>query len=252
MNELEFHRRLALTVIATGVVVFVSLFWINAPYGRHTRSGWGPSVSSRLGWMLMESPAALGFAAVYARGEKASSAVPLFFCLLWLTHYTYRAFVYPLRLRDAKKPMPLAITAMAIVFNVINPYLNARWISSLGSYSSSWFSDPRCLIGVSAFVAGIVINIHSDNILLALRKPGERDYKVPEGGAFRWVSSPNYFGELIEWAGWALATWSLAGLAFFCFTLANLLPRALAHHRWYHRTFADYPKARRAIIPWLW
>ena len=52
-------------------------------------------------------------------------------------------------------------------------------------------------------------------------------------------------------SGWALATWSLAGLSFLCFSLANLAPRALAHHRWYHQTFADYPKQRRALIPWL-
>jgi protein-S-isoprenylcysteine O-methyltransferase Ste14 len=252
VTELEFHRTLAWGVIATGAVVLVLLFFITAPYGRHTRAGWGPLISSRLGWMLMESPAVLFFAAVYARGPHAASVVPLVFCTLWLTHYIYRAFVYPLRLRDAKKPMPLAISAMAIVFNLINAYLNARWLSSLGHYSPSWLLDPRWLVGASAFVAGMALNVHSDNILFSLREPGERHYSIPEGGAFRWVSSPNYLAELIEWGGWAIATWSLAGLAFFCFTLANLLPRAIAHHRWYHRTFPNYPKSRRAIIPWPW
>ena len=252
MTELQLHHTLAWTVIATGALVFVVLFWITAPYGRHMRSGWGPLISSRLGWLLMESPAVVFFAGVYACGQHAWSAVPLLFCSLWLIHYTYRAFVYPLRLRSAKKPMPLAISALAIVFNLINAYLNARWLSSFGNYPSSWLGEPRCMVGVSAFIVGMAVNIHSDNILLALRKPGEQDYKIPQGGAFRWVSSPNYLAELIEWAGWALATWSLPGLAFFCFTLANLLPRAIAHHRWYHRTFADYPKTRRAIVPWLW
>jgi hypothetical protein len=56
---------------------------------------------------------------------------------------------------------------------------------------------------------------------------------------------------LIEWAGWAVATWSLAGLAFFLFTFANLVPRAVANHRWYRSTFVDYPRERRAVIPWL-
>ena len=35
------------------------------------------------------------------------------------------------------------------------------------------------------------------------------------------------------------------------FTLCNLLPRALANHRWYRARFADYPKERCALIPCL-
>jgi len=65
------------------------------------------------------------------------------------------------------------------------------------------------------------------------------------------ISCPNYFGEIIEWFGWAIATWSLAGLAFAIFTFSNLVPRALAHHRWYLSKFPNYPKKRRAIIFWL-
>jgi protein-S-isoprenylcysteine O-methyltransferase Ste14 len=68
---------------------------------------------------------------------------------------------------------------------------------------------------------------------------------------YRWVSCPNYFGEMLEWIGWAIATWSLAGSAFAIFTIANLLPRALANHRWYQTEFPDYPSDRRAVIPGL-
>jgi len=248
---MRLHQTLAWSVIATGALVFVVLFWITAPYGRHVRGGWGPVISNRLGWLLMESPAALVFAAVYSCGAHARETVPAFFCLLWLTHYLYRAFVYPFRLRSARKPMPFAISLMAIVFNVINAYLNARWISQLGSYSASWLGYPRCSLGVLLFVAGFAGNIHSDGILLSLRKAGENDYRIPQGGAFRWLSSPNYAAELVEWAGWAIATWSLAGLSFFLFTFANLVPRAVSHHRWYKERFKDYPPHRKAVIPFL-
>jgi 3-oxo-5-alpha-steroid 4-dehydrogenase 1 len=251
MDEAVFHRTLAWVVIAAGALTFISLFFITAPYGRHTRTGWGPEISNRLGWIVMESPAALFFLAVYAIGEHASEPVPLAFAGLWLTHYLYRAYVYPLRLRNHHKKMPLAIAAMASVFNLINAYLNARHVSALGMYSASWFADPRFLAGAGLFLCGFAANVHSDNILLALRRPGEQGYRIPEGGAFRWVSSPNYLAELVEWAGWALATWSLAGLSFFLFTFANLVPRALSHHRWYRQMFAEYPKTRRAIIPWV-
>jgi 3-oxo-5-alpha-steroid 4-dehydrogenase 1 len=252
MTEASFHTALAYGVMATGAVVFISLFFVTAPYGRHARQGWGPTISNRLGWMIMESPAAIAFAVVYALGRHALEPVPLALSALWLTHYLHRAFVFPFRMTSAKKPMPFSVAGMAIVFNVINAYLNARWISQLGNYSTSWFSDPRFLVGVAVFFAGMIINIQSDNILFSLRKPGESGYKIPSGGAYKLVSMPNYLGELIEWAAWAVASWSLAGLAFFVFTFANLVPRAIANHRWYRETFAEYPKERRAVIPWLW
>jgi len=90
---------------------------------------------------------------------------------------------------------------------------------------------------------------HADAILVRLREPGGSRYRVPEGGLYRWVSCPNYLGEIVEWLGWAVATWSLPGLAFAVFTMANLVPRAMANHRWYRQEFPDYPETRRALIP---
>jgi protein-S-isoprenylcysteine O-methyltransferase Ste14 len=69
---------------------------------------------------------------------------------------------------------------------------------------------------------------------------------------YRWISCPNYFGEIVEWIGWAIATWSLAGLAFALWTAANLAPRARSHHQWYRESFADYPQERKALVPRLW
>ncbi|HOS72184.1 MAG TPA: 3-oxo-5-alpha-steroid 4-dehydrogenase, partial [Bacteroidales bacterium] len=68
---------------------------------------------------------------------------------------------------------------------------------------------------------------------------------------FDYISSPHYFGEIIEWGGWALMTWSLPGFAFFVFTFANLFPRAINTHRWYRGKFPAYPPGRKAVIPYL-
>ena len=57
--------------------------------------------------------------------------------------------------------------------------------------------------------------------------------------------------ELIEWTGWAVASWSAGGLAFAVYTAANLGPRAWSTHRWYRRSFPDYPVERKALIPSL-
>jgi len=81
---------------------------------------------------------------------------------------------------------------------------------------------------------------------------GETGYKIPHGGLFERVSCPNYLGEIIEWSGWALATWCLPGLSFAVWTFANLAPRARAHHRWYRAKFPEYPEERKALIPGVW
>ena len=46
----------SITWIAIAVVIFFSLFFVVAPYGRHIKNGWGPNISARLGWVFMESP----------------------------------------------------------------------------------------------------------------------------------------------------------------------------------------------------
>jgi len=250
--EIQIHSYLVVTIFVAAALTFIALFYVTAPYGRHLRSGWGPTVPARIGWIVMESPAVLLFVAVYLMGEHARSMVPLVFLGLWQFHYIYRTFIYPFRLRSGSHRMPMSIVGMAIFFNCINAYINARWISHFGDYPDAWLASTAFIVGVVVFLLGWAINQHSDTVLFRLRDPGETGYKIPHGGLYRRVSCPNYLGEMLEWVGWALAAWSLAGLAFAVFTIANLLPRAIANHRWYQRQFADYPAERRAIIPFLW
>ena len=42
--------------IALACFTFIILMFIRAPYGRHLRPGWGPSLPARAGWIIMESP----------------------------------------------------------------------------------------------------------------------------------------------------------------------------------------------------
>jgi 3-oxo-5-alpha-steroid 4-dehydrogenase 1 len=244
------YRALVLLELVLAVPTFISLRFINAPYGRYRRSGWGPSLPNRLAWVLMECPASLLFAAVYLAGAHRAGLVPLLLFALWETHYVHRAFIYPVWMRPGSR-VPVGVIAMAVLFNVLNAWINARWVSALGDYPRGWLADPRFLAGAALFLGGLALNITSDRALRRLRAPGESGYRVPHGGAFEWVSCPNYLGEMAEWAGWALATWSLPGLAFAAYTAANLAPRALAHHDWYRAQFPDYPPRRRALLPYL-
>ena len=144
------------------------------------------------------------------------------------------------------------IPMSAVVFNVFNGYLNGRQLAwAADSYSPEWLRDPRFIIGVLLFLGGFAINIYSDQVLIRLRTKSGAGYAIPQGGLYRWISCPNYFGELIEWCGWAILTWSMAGLVFAVWTAANLVPRAISNHRWYREQFPEYPAERKAVLPLL-
>jgi protein-S-isoprenylcysteine O-methyltransferase Ste14 len=234
------------------VVIAAMLLFITVPYGRHnTRGGWGPQVKSLTGWLIMEVPASLAPLVLFAIGERRDP-VTWVFLILWQLHYAYRAFVFPFRRRGGVAQMPLLIALMGLFFNFMNTYLNWRYLTLFCTpYPMSWLSDPRFILGVLIFLFGFAVNQHADHVLINLRKPGETGYKIPYGGFYRFVSCPNYLGEMLEWTGWALLTYSMAGFGFAVWTAANLIPRALAHHRDYKVRFPDYPKERRAVVPFL-
>lgn len=252
MSEITLFDGLVIVWIVVAVATFVALFFVVAPYGRHRRSGWGPTVGNRLGWIVMEAPAVMVFAVFFALGKRTGLA-QMVLSAMWGGHYIHRAFIYPLELRGRNERMPLAVVGMALAFNLVNAGINGCYLFFLsGGYPTGWLLDARFLIGAALFIAGFAINRQSDIALLNLRAPGHSGYAIPYGGLYRWVSCPNYLGEIIEWVGWAIATWSLPGLAFAAWTIANLAPRARAHHRWYRERFPDYPSDRRALLPGLW
>lgn len=230
--------------------MFPVLWFVTAPYGRHAKSSWGPTIDNRLGWLIMESPSSLVFLLCWFLGNRPTDPASLLFLGLWELHYVHRAFIFPFRLDNNKKRMPLVVMVMALFFTSTNAYLNGRWLFSFSLPTGlSLITEPRVLVGMVVFLIGFAINQHADWVLLHLRKPGETGYKIPHGGLYRWITCPNYFGEIIEWFGFALCTASLPALVFAIWTVANLLPRARSHHLWYQKTFPDYPPARKAILP---
>ena len=243
------------TAAWTGVAAatFVGLFFLNAPYGRHAKTTWGPVVGDTLGWLLMEAPSPLILAALFALGPHRFAPVPVLFFALWEAHYVHRSFIYPFMLRGRVRRMTLVVALMGFFFNGVNATLNGWFLFRLSApYPLSWLLDGRFVVGFALFAGGFVINRWSDAILRNLRRPGESLYRIPYGGVFRWVSSPNYLGEIMEWTGWAVLTWSFAGASFAAWTVANLAPRARANHLWYRKNFADYPSERKALVPLVW
>lgn len=236
--------------IALALLLLPVQIFITAPYGRHASSKWGPQIDNRLGWIIMEIVSPAAFALLFLLGSNPKSTPMWIFFFAYVLHYLNRSLIFPLRIRTNGKKMPLFIIFSAISFNLVNGSTNGYWLGSLGApYPEDWLHDPRFIIGLGLFISGAFINIQSDNILLRLRKPGETGYKIPQGGLFRFISCPNHFGEIIEWAGFALMCWNLPALGFAVWTAANLIPRAIAHHKWYQQRFDNYPTERKAVVP---
>jgi 3-oxo-5-alpha-steroid 4-dehydrogenase 1 len=254
MNEPALYTIVLVGYVAAAALIFAVLMVVDAPYGRYIGRPWqGPVINNRVAWLVMETPAAVIFGICFLLGPYRDTLVALIFGVMWESHYIYRAFIYPFRLRGSGKRMPVLVTALGFTFNVVNGYLNGRYLFSFsGGYSNRWMLDPRFLLGVLFFISGMAICRHSDAVLRRLREGGQSGYQIPRAGLFAFVSAPNYLGEIIEWGGWALATWSMPGAAFFVWVLANLVPRARAHHRWYRQRFSKYPKERRALLPGIW
>lgn len=233
---------------AVSVVVLTFLMFISAPYGKFTRKGWGPRMNSLVAWMLMEIPAALTIGAM-AWIFRSTIGWGWVFLLIWEFHYIYRTFIFPAKMHHGRKTFPVSMVVSAVFFNSINGFINGVYLFKIRPITDpSWFADPRFIIGLIIFIFGFSIHVDSDRRIQA-QKPGPGRYIIPQGGLFRWVSCPNYLGEIIQWFGWAILTWSPAGLAFAVFTFANVFPRGLAGHRWYRRNFPDYPENRKAVIP---
>ena len=253
---------LATLALATGVLLLV----FPAPYGgRYSRPPptlpspltallYGGGIPPRLAWSLQEAPSVLvagGLWAAAAAGGRRPDLTTLtpralllaFFC----AHYAHRATLYAARLRGST-PTPAFLVLLAFTFCAVNGALIGVDLATCGhgpDVVDGWF-----VAGGALALAGAWLNVDSDARLRALRKPGETGYRIPHGGGFAWGwSSPNLIGEVLEWAGFAAASRSPAAAAFAVVTAANLLPRALSHHKHYQALFgAAYP-ARWAILP---
>ncbi|XP_074532418.1 3-oxo-5-alpha-steroid 4-dehydrogenase 2b isoform X2 [Halichoeres trimaculatus] len=243
-------RYLSYGMILTAVGHLVHHKKTQTSYGRHMGLPLAERmVPAAVAWFLQELPALLiPFLLLFASQKPSSMGRNLLlgtFCL----HYFQRTFVYSLLTRG--RPFPLGVMAAGGFFCTLNGSLQGHYLLHCAHFDEDWSSDYRFKIGLLMFYAGMAINIYSDCILRNLRDQGEVVYRIPKGGLFEYVSGANYFGEIVEWFGFAVVTWSLPALAFALFSLSFIGPRAYYHHRFYKENFKDYPKLRKALIPFI-
>lgn len=245
-----------MVMTAIALVVFVSLFFVDAGYGKFYNPKWGPAVDNRLGWVLMEAPVFIAMLLLALLSPRRGDPARLAMLLVFEAHYFQRSFIFPLLIRGRGR-MPLSIILMGVLFNTLNALMQGGWIFYISAperYPVEWLWSPQFICGLLIFAAGMYINISSDAIIRNLRKPGDTAHYLPTAGLFSRVSSANYFGELLEWIGFAVLTWSWAGAVFALWTFANLGPRADRIRKRYMEEFPGQvdPARVKRMIPFIY
>ncbi|XP_004698460.1 3-oxo-5-alpha-steroid 4-dehydrogenase 1 [Echinops telfairi] len=216
LGEPQLLDALGVLLGVSACFTFVILQKLETSYGRY----WSPRIRwwlpARLAWGLQEMPSLLLPLLEWVRfGDQLRPPNALLMAMFTI-HYTQRTLIFPLLIRGGK-PTPLSTFLMAFLFCTHNGYLQSRYLS-LTKYPDHWTTQPHFLAG----------------------------------GLFEYVTAANYFGEIVEWLGFALAGWSIQSSAFALFTFCNLFRRAEHHHRWYLKKFKDYPKSRKIIFPYIY
>ena len=239
-----------------GLICFFALYFIPAGYGKFIDTKWGFSFNNKLSWILMEAPTLIVMVYVLSAFTYEHKPVRILLASFFIVHYMQRTLIFPILLKGKSK-MPLLIVLMGVFFNTVNASLIGLWIfyfSPAEMYDRHWLTDPRFIIGTVLFFIGMFINIQSDAYIRSLRSGGDNRHYYPYRGLYRYITSANYFGELVEWLGFAVLTWSFAGLLFVFWTACNLVPRSHTIYKKYAESFPDelsrYKPKR--IIPFLY
>lgn len=237
-----------------GIFVFLTLSNTKKPaeYGRYNKPKlctW--ALQPRVAWMFQESPAFFIPFYFYWTDQHLTDYGKFLTCLI-IFHYAYRSFVFPF-LIYSKNKTPIDIVLMAFVFCVWNGFIQGSWNAYYQPEIDKFHPRFFVFFGVWLFAIGFIIHLICDLHLISLRSRDSSTYGIPRGHLFEYISCPNYFGECLQWLGYAIAARSFPAIAFAFFTMCNLAPRAMSHHYWYRTHFGSkYPDERKALIPLIW
>ena len=248
------HIGLLILCFLLAIINFIVQFRKPVPYGKYDVGAGTCRVNQRLAYGISDTiPGIILFTLTYFLAGIHFSGTPniVMYCL-FTALYINRAIISPLTNRYARSKIAIWIPIANTLTTSLYHFVNADFIGS-ADFCNGYVFDPRFILGIIILVIGFVINRAADTQLICLRKNNKDDsYSIPKGPLFYFISQPNYLGEMIEWLGWTILTWSLAGLVWLFFVSSTQIPRARSNHQWYKREFDNYPKRRKALIPFIY
>ncbi|XP_035714448.1 steroid 5-alpha-reductase DET2 [Folsomia candida] len=169
---------------------------------------------------------------------------------IYYIHYFNRSVIYPSKISDHATPSPLWFFVSMLTITTVHTFAQTHHLANVHKPLDVSFLT---FVAIGMSILGAWVNNRHDWILTQLRARG-KGYQIPQGSLFEYVSCPNYFGECLEWWGFALVTGGGGPQVMFAiFSTVFLVFRARFAHKWYHAKFGTkYPRERKAIIPFVY
>lgn len=254
-DNIQFWIHIGLIIFCLGLAILnlIIQFIVAIPYGKHDKGDGSLRVPLRLSFAISQFLTGIVvFSVTYFLQRHFHRPVNIIMYCFFTLHYINRSIVDTFANRHSQTKVTIWIPLLATLTTMFYHYINAQFIGE-ARFCNGYYFDPRFIIGVVIFATGFVLNRVSDAQLILLRTDyKDRNYQIPSGCSFCLISCPNYLGEMIEWLGWVIMTWSLSAVVWFLFSASTFIPRARHHHKWYVSHFDDYPPRRKALLPLIY
>ncbi|OQR75727.1 trans-2 [Tropilaelaps mercedesae] len=173
----------------------------------------------------------------------------------WTVHYSKRLFETVFIHRFSHGTMP-----------ILNLFKNCSYYWGFGLYIAYYINHPlytppasttQIYAALAVFTLAEVGNLSIHVALRNLRPAGSKERRIPYPTAnpftqlFRLVSCPNYTYEVLSWIAFTAMTNTLPAGLFTAAGFYQMTVWALSKHRNYKKEFKDYPKNRKAIVPFI-
>jgi len=177
-------------------------------------------------------------------------------CACWVGHYVKRVLETIFVHRFSKATMPIGNLFKNCTYywgfaGSISYFINHPL------YTQPMFGDNQILAGLAIYLFGELGNFSCHLAFKNMRPAGSKTRVIPVPNSnpftalFSLVSCPNYTYEVVSWIGFSVVSQTfLAGL-FAVVGGAQMLQWAIGKHRNYKKEFPDYPKNRKAMIPFI-
>ncbi|XP_071844587.1 probable very-long-chain enoyl-CoA reductase art-1 [Apostichopus japonicus] len=124
-------------------------------------------------------------------------------------------------------------------------------------YTPPQFGNAQLYGGLAGFLFAEYGNWRIHMAFRNLRTPGTKERRIPNATGdpmtilFNLVTCPNYTYETIAWVSFSVMTQCLPALMFGVCGFVQMAIWAKGKHRNYLKEFKNYPRGRKAILPFL-
>jgi len=128
------------------------------------------------------------------------------------------------------------------------------FVSGSSAHYTTTSMSPLSLILSLIFIVAWYHQLQAHKIFAELKIKNPNKHSVPEGSLFKFVSCPHYMCEIIMYTCLMgiLGTNHSTGILVWAWVTINQIIAATMSHQWYLTKFEDYPRERKAILPFIW